>query len=571
MFVGLFPILILDLDGNNNSADKMMTAVEDWRVFAEYTDEIPADLGQYQTIFLCLGTYSSNHVLSESEAAPFISFLNNGGNLYMEGADTWYYDQLYNASSLHPMFNITGLSDGASDLVTINGVAGTMTEGMSFYFSGENNYIDRIQPVAPAYTIFNNNSPAYQAAVAFDAGTYKTIGSVFEFGGLMDNQNNSRKNLMKHFLDFFGMDPISEIPETPEGEATVCANTLSGIYSTKPVSGANYYIWELNPPDAGTVEGWDTAVTVNWTPGYIGPSTLRVCGMNQTGLGPLSASLLINHVNAPTAVAAFSETEICAGDTTWASITLTGTTPWYLMISLGGNVVPMFSNKPNMNSIPFNPTADIEVTIQSVTDGTGCTTTGFPTAWIKVLPLPSTPAKPSGLEYVGLLTGTQSVYTIPAADSAESYTWTLDPAEAGALTVSENGLECSIDWASTFTGQVSLKVKGLNECGEGYDSDPLAITVANTYGVGENESGPELTVFPNPNSGSFQLTIKDLTDIVSVRVINSTGEVIFREDDVEISGKHSKIIDLSVQPAGVYYLRVEGQHSMIDRKIVLQR
>jgi hypothetical protein len=572
LFVGLFPILILDLDGNQNSADKMQDAIEDWRVFAEYADEIPADLSQYQTIFLSLGTYSENHVMDETEAAPFIDFLNDGGNLYMEGADTWYYDQLYDPTSLHPMFHISGLSDGTDDLGTLTGVDGTLTEGMEYFFNGDNSYIDHIAPIAPAFNIFNNTSPAYQAAVAYNAGTYKTIGSAFEFGGLVDNQNYTKKSLMEKYLEFFGMDPISEIPQTPVGDTIVCANMASCIYSTQPVEGANYYIWELNPPGAGIIEGWDTAVTVNWTPGYLGPTTLRVCGMNQNGLGPVSTSLLVNHVESPTAVASFTETEICAGDTTWVNITLTGTTPWNLIISLGGNEVPMFSNKPNMDGIPFNPTADIEVTLISVTDGTGCTTTGFPTDLITVLPLPATPAKPAGPENVDLFAGTQSAFTTTGSESSINYEWTLDPEEAGTLTISETGMDCTVDWVSTFTGPVTLKVKGLNDCGESDFSDPLAVTVANTFGLDENESWTSIAVMPNPGRGGFNFSISGMEDdVVNIKVINSTGKAVYQKENIAISGNYNTMIDLSGNSNGIYYIQVEGKNSTYFKKIILQK
>ena len=100
--VGLFPILVLDLDGNHSSGNKIKDAIDDWRVFAEYSEEIPENISQYRTIFLCLGTYDHNHVLRNNEAGPFVDFLNNGGNLYMEGGDTWYYDQIYYPSSFIP-------------------------------------------------------------------------------------------------------------------------------------------------------------------------------------------------------------------------------------------------------------------------------------------------------------------------------------------------------------------------------------------------------------------------------------------------------------------------------------
>lgn len=205
--IGQIPVLIIDLDGNNNSANEMGTAMTELGVPYNYMTSFPTDLSLYNSVFVCLGIYSSNHVLSTTEGQDLTDYLNNGGQLYMEGGDTWYYDA---STSVHVMFNITGLADGSSDLSTISGQPGTFTNGMTFSYSGDNSWIDHIDPVSPAFLIFGNQSPAYGTAVSYDAGTYKTIGASHEFGGLTDGANPSTKvDLMYAYLDFFGL-----IPET---------------------------------------------------------------------------------------------------------------------------------------------------------------------------------------------------------------------------------------------------------------------------------------------------------------------------------------------------------------------
>jgi hypothetical protein len=570
--VGLFPILVLDLDGNYNSGNKMKTAMDDWRVFAGYSQEIPADLSQYQNIFLCLGTYNMKHILTSSEAAPFIDFLNNGGNLYLEGGDTWYFDQIYNATSLHPMFNILGSSDGNNDLGTINGVAGTITEGMSFFFSGDNNFIDHIAPVNPAYIIFNNSSPAYATAVAYDAGTYKTIGSASEFGGLLDNPNSTRKNLMLQYLNFFGMNPISEMPETPGGETVVCATSAPYVYFTQPVANATYYIWEVVPAEAGTIEGWGTENTVTWNPGFKGTANLRVCGMNPSGLGPVSPDLTVNIYDLPTAEISFTNTTICAGDTTYANIILTGVSPWHIVISLSGNEITMNPNKPIMDGMPLSPTEDLEVLIVSLTDSTGCEKTDFTASYLTVMPLPASPAKPTGPEFVDSFANTQSNYNTTGSDSALSYEWTLTPSDAGNLTISGSGLDCTVDWLSTFTGQATMKVKGINDCGEGEFSELLAVNVANTFGLDENESGLSIAVYPNPNSGNFRLELTtEKSAKAKVRLFTASGEPAWGPVEVEINRKLSLPVNAASLSEGIYLLQFETNMGIFNRKIIINK
>jgi hypothetical protein len=572
LIVGLFPVLVLDLDGNTNSGNMIKSAIDNWRVFSEYSQVIPADLSQYNTIFLCLGTYNTNHILTSDEASPFIDFLNNGGNLYMEGGDTWYFDQIYDPTSLHPMFNIDGLSDGTSDLVAVSGITGTMTEGLNYSFNGDNNFIDHIAPIDPAYNIFSNTTPDYNVTVANDAGTYKTIGSSFEFGGLMDNLTSTRKKLMLKYLNFFGMNPISGIPETPVGDTVVCENISSGIYSSGPVPNASYYIWELNPPGAGTVDGWGTEVTVNWTPGYAGDATLRVCGMNPSGLGPLSTSLLIRRYALPTAEISFSNTTICQGDTTFVTIHFTGHFPWHLVLSLGGYPVPMDFNRPDVNGLPLSPTEGIEVEIISVTDGTGCVQTGFTPTMINVRPLPATAAKPTGPENVDLFATMQSAYNTTGSDSSNFYEWSLDPPEAGVLTAGETGLDCTVDWDTAFFGQANLKVRGINDCGEGEYSDPIAVNVSNSFGIDENESGLGIIVYPNPNNGNFhvQLTADKLTKAKLI-LLSAEGEPVWGPAGVEINHRLILPLNLSTLSEGIYLLQVETNLGNTNRKILLNK
>jgi hypothetical protein len=570
--VGLFPLLILDLDGNHNSADKMKDAIDNFRIFSEVSTALPDDISFYKTIFICLGTYSDNHVLTSTEAAPFIDFLNNGGNLYIEGADTWYYDQVYYPTILHPMFNITGASDGSSDLGTITGIPGTFTQGMSFYFTGDNDYVDHLTPVDPAINIFSNATPSYNVAIANDAGTYKTIGSSFEFGGLLDNGDNTRNDLMKRYLGFFGMDPISQLPAKPSGDSIICTYNSSSEYSTHSVTGAAYYIWELNPPLAGTIDGWDTIVTVNWTPGYVGNSTLRVYGMNNNGLGPVSQSLLIKRAAPPTADISFTTTEICEGDTAFAQIILTGQTPWLLIVNMGGSYIPMYSTKTIMDGIHLSPAETSEVTLVSVTDGNGCVSNDFPTTLITVHPLPAKPAKPAGLEYIGLLSGTQSVYNTAGSDSASSYEWHLDPAGAGSVTVSQDGLDCTVDWVTSYTGTAILTVKGLNSCGESDLSEPLAITVANTYGIEENGSGLGINVYPNPGPGSFRIDFRsEYPARATIRLYTSTGGLAWGPVEIIVSDKLSIPVNEPLLSRGMYLLKIETDKGISSHKIVVKK
>ncbi|NPV35619.1 MAG: T9SS type A sorting domain-containing protein [Bacteroidales bacterium] len=203
--IGRIPALVIDLDGNTNSGTKMKTALDQLGVISEYTTIFPSNLDKYQSVFVCLGVYPNKHVLTSAEGQVLKSYLMRGGRLYMEGGDTWYYDQLNTPTPVHPLFNIKGLKDNGGILSTINGISTAFTAGMSFTYNGDNNYIDKIEPQNGSYTIFKNASPLYDVTIANDPGTgYKTIGASNEFGGLVDfAAPSTKKQLMWEYLNFF--------------------------------------------------------------------------------------------------------------------------------------------------------------------------------------------------------------------------------------------------------------------------------------------------------------------------------------------------------------------------------
>ncbi len=132
-----------------------------------------------------------------------LSIIASAGELYMEGGDTWYYDP---KTAVHPKFKANGVMDGGSDLSIETGQAGQFADGLSFAYSGDKDFIDHISATAPAFTLFKNTTPLYISAVAYDAGTYRTIASAFEFGGLDNGDAPSTRNeYMRRIIEFFGI------------------------------------------------------------------------------------------------------------------------------------------------------------------------------------------------------------------------------------------------------------------------------------------------------------------------------------------------------------------------------
>ncbi len=220
VLIGFPEIMVWDKDGNQNSGDLIYTLLTDslGKTVDYYTANLPAtELNNYKAVFICLGISPNAYKLQESDASLLVDYLEQGGNIYMEGGETWAYDT---PTSLHNFFNINGTGDGSGDTETIQGQDGSYAQGLNFEYNGENNYMDRMSPVNPAVSVFINIDPSYTNTVAYDAEVYKTIGSSFEIGGLVDGGDSSTKVfLLEKMLQFFNIGVT---------EAWICADWIKG-------------------------------------------------------------------------------------------------------------------------------------------------------------------------------------------------------------------------------------------------------------------------------------------------------------------------------------------------------
>jgi len=256
--IGQNPVLIVDMDGNNNSANEIHAAISALGVTSDFETSIPDNLDLYASVFVCLGVYADNHVLSSTEGQKLADYLNNGGMLYMEGGDTWYYDA---STAVHGMFGINGTSDGTGDLGNIQGQNNTITEGMSFVYTGQNAWIDKLEATGNGEVILANVSPAYATAIINDAGNYLTIGASHEFGGLLANKSSE---LMQAYLEFFGLLQTLTVDFTADNTSPIAGEGVQFFSLTN--GNPDTYSWTFEGGSPATSSDENPLVTYD-TPG----------------------------------------------------------------------------------------------------------------------------------------------------------------------------------------------------------------------------------------------------------------------------------------------------------------
>ena len=114
------------------------------------------------------------------------------------------------------------------------------------------------------------------------------------------------------------------------------------------------------------------------------------------------------------------------------------------------------------------------------------------------LMLPVAPGTPTGPETI-CQGSAANTYTTTGSGYATSYAWTITPSEAGTFTNTNSStiLECS----QTYSGDATIQVKGINDCGQSPLSQTLDITISPTPEAPAKPEGPAtVDSYKNPTS-----------------------------------------------------------------------
>jgi hypothetical protein len=211
----------------------------------DYGTDLISDLSPFDAIFVCVGVFPNNYVIVDDspEAITLSDFTSNGGKIYLEGGDVWYFDPLGNGYDFCTLFGIDASDDGSGDISPIAGVTGTFTVGMTFTdYSGENNYIDHIDPIDSGFLVFYDTDNTYNCGVASDPGGYRSVGTSFELGLLDDGSlPSTRAVLLDSIMQFF-----KNTPGIAERSVLTCINHLD--FSAYPNPTNHLLKIELNSP-----------------------------------------------------------------------------------------------------------------------------------------------------------------------------------------------------------------------------------------------------------------------------------------------------------------------------------
>ncbi|MBE0433243.1 hypothetical protein IBX73_07240 [candidate division WOR-3 bacterium] len=210
LFIGALHYYVWNPDPTPAPGQNMHAILTALGYSGEHGSILPANLGLYQSVWVCCGVYPNNHVINSSspQAAALVDYLQDqGGRMYLEGGDVWYYDVMLGGYDFCPLFGINAVADGSNNMGPVVGQASTFTAGMYFAYGGENSWMDHITSGNQnAFVILRDGNDYYDCGVAYNGGTYRTVGTSFELGLLTDGTPPStRAALLDSIMHFFSI------------------------------------------------------------------------------------------------------------------------------------------------------------------------------------------------------------------------------------------------------------------------------------------------------------------------------------------------------------------------------
>jgi hypothetical protein len=94
-------------------------------------------------------------------------------------------------------------------------------------------------------------------------------------------------------------------------------------------------------------------------------------------------------------------------------------------------------------------------------------------------------------------------------------------------------------------------------------------TVHINMGSAVDEKFPgEITLYPNPNHGSFRISATEMTGDFIIRIVNNSGQLVYNRT-LNAEQISNETIDVQHLPRGIYHLLLQNNDSVLRTKLVI--
>lgn len=151
----------------------------------------------------------------------------------------------------------------------------------------------------------------------------------------------------------------------------------------------------------------------------------------------------------------------------------------------------------------------------------------------------------------------------PASNGTAPYTYSWTPATGLSNATIANPMA-----SPTATANYFLTVTDSKGCTH---TDSVTVTVNPCTGIAENQNVLAMHIFPNPNNGTFTLSIEVQREIkqLNIEVMNAYGQLIYQERVDGVKMKYEKQLDISTYAKGMYFVRIQENENYVINKVFI--
>lgn len=75
------------------------------------------------------------------------------------------------------------------------------------------------------------------------------------------------------------------------------------------------------------------------------------------------------------------------------------------------------------------------------------------------------------------------------------------------------------------------------------------------------ETQSDISIYPNPNNGTFEIEVKEQMGVCSVRITDTQGKLVFSKDRCDFTNQSRLSINVGSVETGIYIVQVEGEQN----------
>jgi hypothetical protein len=193
-----------------------------------------------------------------------------------------------------------------------------------------------------------------------------------------------------------------------------------------------------------------------------------------------------------------------------------------------------------------------------VTTNYGCTDSTIKNITVKPNPV-------AGImlgQVINLTTSTPYIYTV-AQQPNQLYNWVVTN---GIVVLGQSTNAATVQWISNGNGYIKLELTNPQGC---IDTTALATKIGNV-GMNETSTINNLSLYPNPNHGSFTVgfTLKE-SSTTKLELINMLGQQVWGSNMQLQNGEQQIPINLSLS-AGVYVMKITTSTGEITKQVLVK-